>query len=162
MAVEGKLLIAVRSVSWYKWRSASGLRLTEQYRICDNCEEMSTLRSNCTNGVVWSKVWGMRSPERKKVNDLVMKCLRSLVGVSRMDRVWNEEVTGRAGIKSELASRVDQRILRWFWHVWRMDEYHMTRRVLIAEVTGERIWGRPRFGWMDGVKVTFGSRGMSV
>ena len=29
--------------------------------------------------------WGMRSAERRKVNVLEMKCLRSLVGVSRMD-----------------------------------------------------------------------------
>ena len=35
---------------------------------------------------------GMRSAERMKVNVLEMKCLRSLVGVSRMDRVRNEEV----------------------------------------------------------------------
>ena len=31
----------------------------------------------------------MRSAERRKVNVLEMKCLRSLVGVSRMDRVRN-------------------------------------------------------------------------
>ena len=42
--------------------------------------------------------WGMRSAERRKVNVLEMKCLRSLVGVSRMDRVRNEAVRRRAGI----------------------------------------------------------------
>ena len=42
-------------------------------------------------------VWSMRSAERRKVNGLEMKCLRSLVGVSRMDRVRNEEVRRRAG-----------------------------------------------------------------
>ena len=41
---------------------------------------------------------GMRSAERRKVNILEMMCLRSLVGVSRMDRVRNEEVRRRAGI----------------------------------------------------------------
>ena len=35
---------------------------------------------------------GMRSAEKWKVNVLEMKCLRSLVGVSRMNRVRNEEV----------------------------------------------------------------------
>ena len=35
---------------------------------------------------------GMRSAERRKENVFEMKCLRSLVGVSRMDRVRNEEV----------------------------------------------------------------------
>ena len=39
-----------------------------------------------------AEAWGMRSAERRKVNVLEMKCLRSLVGVWRMDRVRNEEV----------------------------------------------------------------------
>ena len=34
----------------------------------------------------------MRCSERRKVNVLEMKCFRSLVGVSRMDRVRSEEV----------------------------------------------------------------------
>ena len=54
----------------------------------------------------------MRNAERRKVNLLEMKCLRSLVGVSRTDRVRNEEVRRRAGIERELASRADQRVLR--------------------------------------------------
>ena len=40
----------------------------------------------------------MRSAERRKVNVLEMKCLRSLIGVLRMDRVRNKEVLRRAGI----------------------------------------------------------------
>ena len=39
----------------------------------------------------------MKSDERRKVNVLEMKCLISLVGVSRMDRVGNEEARMRAG-----------------------------------------------------------------
>ena len=54
-----------------------------------------------------AEAWGMRSAERRKVNVLEMKCLRSLVGVSRIDRVRNEEVRRRAGIEMELASRAD-------------------------------------------------------
>ena len=50
-----------------------------------------------------AEAWGMRSAERRKVNVLEIKCLRSLVGVSRMDRVRNEEVRRRVGIERELA-----------------------------------------------------------
>ena len=52
-----------------------------------------------------AEAWGMRSADRRKENVLGMKCLRSLVGVSRMDRVRNEEVHRRAGIEM-----VDQRV----------------------------------------------------
>ena len=68
-----------------------------------------------------------------------------------MDRVRNEEVRRRAEIERELASRADQRVLRWFGHVERMEEYRMARRVLMGNVSGRRVRGRPRLGWMDGV-----------
>ena len=32
-----------------------------------------------------------------------------------------------------------------------MDECRVARRVLMAEVSGGRVRGRPRLGWMDGV-----------
>ena len=38
----------------------------------------------------------------------------------------------------------------------------MTRRVLMAEVSGGRVRGRQRLSWMDGVKVALGNRGMRV
>ena len=72
---------------------------------------------------------GYKISERRKVNVLEMKCLGSLVRVSRMDRVGNEEVRRRAGIESELASLTDQSIaMRWFGHVETMGKYSMTRR----------------------------------
>ena len=56
-------------------------------------------------------------------------------------REWIElgmkiEVRMRAGIDVELASIADQRLLRWFGHVERMDDYRMARRVLMAEISG--------------------------
>ena len=68
----------------------------------------------------------------------------------------------RDGIERELASRADQRVLRWVGHMEKMDEYRMARRVLVAEVSGGQVLGRPRLGWMDGVKVALGNRGMMV
>ena len=42
-----------------------------------------------------------------------------------MDRVTNEDMHRRAGLERELWSRWDQRVLRWFGHVERKDEYRM-------------------------------------
>ena len=58
-----------------------------------------------------AEAYGIRSAERRKVNVLEMKCLRNLVGVSRMDRVRNDEMRRRAEIERELTSIVDQRVL---------------------------------------------------
>ena len=58
-----------------------------------------------------------------------------LVRVSRMDRIRNEEVSRRTRMERELESRADPRLLRWFGHVERMDEYRMARRVLMVKVS---------------------------
>ena len=59
--------------------------------------------------------------------------------MTRIYRVLNEEVRWRAGMERELANRADQRVLRWFGHVERMDEYRTARRVLMSEVSGGRV-----------------------
>ena len=38
----------------------------------------------------------------------------------------------------------------------------MARRLLMAEVSGGRLRERPRLGWMGGVKVVLGNRGITV
>ena len=43
-----------------------------------------------------------------------------------------------------------------------MDEYRIDRRVLMAEESRKRVRGKPRLGSMDGVKVAFGNRRMTV
>ena len=48
------------------------------------------------------------------------------------------------------------------YRISRMDDYRISRRVLMAEVSGGRVRGRPRLGGMDGVKVALGNRGMTV
>ena len=48
----------------------------------------------------------------------------------------------RAGIEREFASRADQ-------------------RVLMTEVSEGRVRGRQMLGWMDGVKVALGNRGIN-
>ena len=47
-----------------------------------------------------------------------------------MDRVRNEEMRKRAGIERELASRADRKVLRWFGHAERMDEYRIARNMV--------------------------------
>ena len=64
---------------------------------------------------------GMKVNEKQKLNVFEMKCLRSMTGVSLLDRVRNEVVTARTGLRRELATRVDMNVLRWFGHVERLD-----------------------------------------
>ena len=48
--------------------------------------------------------------------------------------------------------RIGSYVLRWFGHVERMDNEQLLKKVMNAKVVGRSARGRPRFGWMDGVK----------
>ena len=54
--------------------------------------------------------WGMRCAERTTLNILGAECLTSLVGISRIDRVRNDDVHIRIWIEIEISNRVIQSI----------------------------------------------------
>ena len=105
-----------------------------------------------------SELWGMKERERQKLNVFEMRCLRSMCGVSRLDRLRNDVVRRMTDVRRELAVRVDRNVLRWFGHVERMDDNRLLKKVVSARVDGRGARGRPRFGWMDGVKKALGDR----
>ncbi len=102
----------------------------------------------------------MRESERNRLDVFEMKCLKSIVGVTIMDRVSNEEVRRRAGIVRKMSERTDQSVLSWFGHVVRTGEERLTKRFWKAEVSGPNLRVRPRRGWMEGVERTLGLRDM--
>ena len=109
-----------------------------------------------------SETWGMKVVERRRMNVFDMRCLRYMAGVTVMDRVRNEEIRRRVGVEKDLADRVDERVLGWFGHVERMENERLAKQIVGSEVSGPRARGRPRLGWMDGVKRALDARGMSV
>ena len=109
-----------------------------------------------------SESWGMKVTERQKLNVFEMKCLRRVAGVSRLDRVRNEIVRARKGVRRELAARVDMNVLRWFGHVERMGNGRLLENVMNAKVDGRSARGRPRFGWVEGLKRALNDRRMDV
>ena len=81
-----------------------------------------------------------------------------MTGVSRLDRVRNEVVRARPGVRRELAARVDVNVLRLFGHVERMDNERLLKKVMNAKVYRRSARGRPRFEWMDGAKRALNDR----
>ena len=82
--------------------------------------------------------------------------------MSRLDRFRNEEMRERTSVRKELAARVDMNVLKWFGHVERMENERLLNRVTNARVDGRNVRGRPRFGWMDGVKRALDEKRLDV
>ena len=91
-----------------------------------------------------------------------MKCLRTVSGVTNWDRIPNERIRGRTGVKSKLSYRAEQGGLRWYGHMERMNDGRMTKRVMNSEAEGTRPRGRPKLGWIEGVTSSLSARGLSV
>ena len=112
--------------------------------------------------VYGAETWNMKEPDRKRLDVFEMRCLRSMAGVTRLDRLRNEEVRRRTGVERKLSERVDQKVLGWYGHMVRMSDERLTYKVWKAETNGVRLRGRPQRAWMDGVVRALGARGISV
>ena len=88
----------------------------------------------------------MKVNERQKLNVFEMKCLQSMVGVSRLDRIRNYVVRARTDVRYELADREVMNVLRWFGHVERMNNERLLKKVMNSKVDGRNARGRPRYG----------------
>ena len=77
-----------------------------------------------------------------------MKMLYWACGHTRLDHIKNEDIRRRVRV-TEVNRKIQERRLRWYGHVQRREEDHVTRRTLEMEVEGRRARGRPRRRWMD-------------
>ena len=51
-----------------------------------------------------------------------------------------------------IAKKMQERRLRWYGHVSRREEHHITRTVLSLEAPGKRPRVRPKLRWMDKIR----------
>ncbi|KAF3699483.1 hypothetical protein EXN66_Car015170 [Channa argus] len=80
-----------------------------------------------------------------------LKMLRFSLGVTRMDRIRNEDIRGTAHVRC-VGDKVREDILRWFGHVQRRNCEYIGRRMLRLELPGRRSRGRPKRRFMDVVR----------
>ena len=75
-----------------------------------------------------------------------MRYLRRVEGVTRMDRLINEDIRRRLEVEAvlEVADRKE-----WRKKIEEMPQERLARRVFEEEVCGKRPRGRPRKRWKD-------------
>ena len=91
-----------------------------------------------------------------------MKCLRTMCGVTIWDRLTNDRIRERTGVDSKLSYRAEQRGLRWYGHMERMNDRRMTKRVMNSKAEGVTTRGRPKMGWKEGIRNSLHARGISM
>lgn len=87
------------------------------------------------------ETWNMKETDRRK-NVLAMRDLQGMLGISRMNRVRNEDVKRQREVERNLSERVVQRLLSWCGQMIKMDEDSMTKKGWKTEVSGVRVRAR--------------------
>ena len=130
---------------WRKWGEVSavmndkrmGMRLKAKvYRLV--VQPVLTYGAEC---------WALNKRDEKRLEVTEMNMLRRMLGVTRRDKLRNEEVRERTGMQENIVI-VERSKIRWYGHV-RKGERDVVRRAMDCPVMGKR---QPR-RWKDWVEV---------
>ncbi|CAF1113431.1 unnamed protein product [Rotaria magnacalcarata] len=133
----------------------NSLRRIAWYRKCISIQAKVRIFKACILPVLLygSEIWCLKAVEEQRLNTFYMKCLRTLLGVGRGDRMRNDlilELTGQPSLEKILR----RNRLRWFGHVNRMnneeDQPMLPKKVLFSSFADAK---RPLHGvklrWKD-------------
>ena len=81
-----------------------------------------------------------------------MRCLRTILGVTRRDRLRNEHIREKLNMTISISEVVKKKRLRWFGHVTRRPEKSYVRKALKERFHKPRPRGRPHKRWEDQIR----------
>ena len=105
--------------------------------------------------------WTLTSRTRSKVQAAVVKVLRLIKGVTRMDTIRNVDIRNELEIE-DILKFIERGQLRWFGHVKRMENDRYPRKFLEWQPEGTRPVGRPKKRWRENVDSAMHRRGYSL
>ena len=110
--------------------------------------------------VCGAETWAAKKAHEKKMKVAEMKMSRWMCGVTRLDKIRNEKIRGSTKVE-EISKKVQERRMRWYGHVMRIDEEYVGKRAMGIEVQGSRRRGRPKKTWADCVKADLREKELS-
>jgi hypothetical protein len=99
-----------------------------------------------------AETWTMKQKHIRKLLATEMDYLRRPARISRMDRIRNETIGTKMGMKKNILQEIEEQQLRWCGHVMRMDDCRPARQVAERNPQGKRRRGRPVNTWKDGIR----------
>lgn len=97
------------------------------------------------------ETWTMQRRHESRIQACEMMFLRRVEGVTRLDKVRNEDVRRSLG-QEAVMNIVKKKQWRWKVKMEEMNGDRLVKQVYEEEVTGRRPRGRPRKRWSDNFK----------
>ena len=98
-----------------------------------------------------SETWGIKKTQEKRMDVAEMRMLRWSLGLTRKDKVRNEIIRERMGVRP-VSEKIQGARLRWFGHVERRGEGYVGKIADRIQLQGKRKRGRPRTTWTTKTK----------
>ena len=99
-----------------------------------------------------SETWTLKSRDINKLESFEMRCLRSILGITRRDRIRNTEIRKKLNIKQTITQFIREKRLRWFGHVARRPKLNYVSASFTGNFTNKRPKGRPPKRWIDQIR----------
>ena len=97
------------------------------------------------------ETWTVQKRHESRLQACEMMCLRRIEGVSRLDRMRNEDIRQFLG-QVAVEDMMKDRQMRWKEKLERMDGSRLVKQVCEGDVVRRRSRGCPRKRWDDNIK----------
>ncbi|XP_023211077.1 uncharacterized protein LOC111613958 [Centruroides sculpturatus] len=128
------------------------------YHILTNRGLNIKLKIKILRTMIWSvltygcEAWTLTHEMMERINSFEMWCLRKMQRISWTEKITNEEVLDRLGLRRRLLINIQQRKVRYAGHLARGSGGQLLKTVIEGLVEGTRSRGRPRKTWRDNIK----------
>ena len=95
-----------------------------------------------------SEAWVLKKREEQRLEAAQMKCLRHLLGITKLDKEKNQCIREKTGAQI-IVKEIKQYQEKWLQHVQRMDTNRLPKQALQYKPKGRRNIGRPRKRWRN-------------
>ena len=114
----------------------------------------TVIKRTMTYGAEW---WTMRKKYERPINETEMRMLRL---IQESDHMRNEAIRKVATVQP-ITTHLMQKRLRWYGHVRRRYDSHITRTVLDMEVEDVRPRGRTKLKYVDTIRRDMKTNGLT-
>ena len=103
-----------------------------------------------------SETWTVKGEDAHKLEVFEMRCLRAILGVTRLHRIPNEQIRKILNISNTISEIVRNKRLRWFGHVTRRPDESLVYQAYNQDFPNPRPKGRPPKRWTDHIRCDTG------
>ena len=101
------------------------------------------------------EAWTLNKTDCKKITAFEMKCYRKILRIPWVEKVTNEEVLTRIGVRTPMLLQIVKKLkLKYFGHIKRHES--LEKHILEAKSEGKRGRGRPTRRWEQDIEEWLG------